>query len=420
MDTELGRLRLLAAASDLLTTASDPGEALGELAALFVPAMADWAVVDVIVGPDLATRKAVVHRDPSLAPPGRFELDLPRLPATSASSLVTALREGTVVTEQLDSQVTPDCDLHREQLELFRTLGASCALVVPLLSRRSPIGALTLVRIDGPEFGDEEIALVEGVARRTALAVDNSRLYAHQIDTALAFQRSLLPALPQPDHLQLASRYVPAREGAALGGDWYDAFTGPDGQTFLVIGDVVGHDQHATAHMSELRNLLRGCAWHAPPSPAAVLERLNQAVCGLQLPVVASVMCARLQPVGSEYRLEWASAGHLPPLLVEPGGPARLLSGHSGVLLGVTTDRQADDNHVVVSPGSKLVLYTDGLVEHRGDLAVGLERLEAFGTECASEPLERFCDQMLQRLSLAHDDDIAVLAVQFSDSADRS
>jgi sigma-B regulation protein RsbU (phosphoserine phosphatase) len=409
---ELGRLELWAAATELITREGHLTDALRDLAGLFLPSLADWAVVDLLTAPSQLARVAVLHRDPEVAPVGRYERDLPPL-TTSASSLARALLSGELVQQHFFADPgEADSDLHREQLRLFSELGARHAVTVPIRQRGQVLGAFTLVRISRPAFTTEEIALIEGVARRSALAIENDRLYAEHVNTAIAFQRALLPSLPRPDHLHLTARYVPARVSNAVGGDWYDAFVGADGITTLVIGDVMGHDQQSAVRMAELRNLLRGCAWHAPGVPSAILDRLSDAALGLELPVLASVLCGRIHQTGSGHLFRWANAGHLPPLLVEASGQVRLLQGDTGVLLGVTRGRHVD-TEAEVPPGSKLLLYTDGLVEHRGDLGRGLHDLSELARSLAGHPVEELADAVIDALGRERDDDVALLVVGF-------
>ena len=339
---------------------------------------------------------------------------MPSTPSSSRSSLVRALRHGEVVfVDTFEDPDTADSDLLREQLRLFQRLGARHAVVAPLIARTRPVGAFTLVRVDRPDpFSESDIRLIEGVARRTALAVDNSRLFEQANRTAVAFQRSLLPSLPQPDGVRLSARYVPASAGSEVGGDWYDAWVGGDGVTNLVIGDVVGHDQHASVRMAELRNLLRGCAWHAPPSAAVVLHRLDEAVTGLDIPVLASVLFARLEEDESGHRLRWANAGHLPPLVFGGGGSAHYLTGDSGVLIGVATGDRYVDAVDRLAPGTRILLYTDGLVEHRGDLDEGLSRLLAAASSLAAADLEECCDALIDEFARTGDDDVAILVAE--------
>ncbi|WP_409332976.1 SpoIIE family protein phosphatase, partial [Trujillonella humicola] len=208
-------------------------------------------------------------------------------------------------------------------------------------------------------------------------------MYARQrsiVRAAETLQRSLLTAPPRRPDLQVAVRYVPAAREAQVGGDWYDVFTQPDGSTVLVIGDVVGHDTAAAADMAQLRGLLRGIAYDSAETPAGVLGRLDAAIAGLGLGALATVLVARLTPVGGgRVAVTWSSAGHLPPVVVPPGDTVRLLDGgRPGLLLGVRPGTPRTDADVVLADGSTLLLYTDGLVERRDQLFdTGVERLVA-------------------------------------------
>ena len=137
---------------------------------------------------------------------------------------------------------------------------------------------------------------------------------------------------PQPDHLQIVTRYSPASDVARIGGDWYDAFLqqsrGPGGHdVVVVVGDVVGHDVEAAAAMGQVRGLLRGIAVHSGYAPAAVLSGVDEVMESLRLETTATAVVARLEhhprpgaEVGEEVVLRWAHAGHPPALLVTPDG----------------------------------------------------------------------------------------------------
>lgn len=234
-------------------------------------------------------------------------------------------------------------------------------------------------------------ALAVSTAREhdRALALDEAlhttdrqrRTSAHQAELALALQRSLITELPEPDHLQLAAVYRPAAIGHEVGGDFYDAFTVAGGATSLVIGDVVGHDVHAAAAMGALRNVLRGIAYDRTDPPAQIVSRVDAAVQGLGMDTMATLVLARIEQDEQDRqagvrRLRWTNAGHLPPLLLEPDGRARLLRTPADVLLGVDAGLPRSDHEVVLEPGSTLLLFTDGLVERREEhLSDSLDQL---------------------------------------------
>ena len=167
--------------------------------------------------------------------------------------------------------------------------------------------------------------------RLTAAAIDQAvdRIRAREAEDAVAeaLQRSLLTEPPAVGGMSIAVRYRPAAERARVGGDWYDAFLGPDGQLNVVVGDVTGHDQTSAAAMGQLRNVLRGVAWTlADGSPGAVLRALDRAAEGLAVETYATAVLARV----CEGSLQWSNAGHPPPVLIESDGAARLLEAVAG------------------------------------------------------------------------------------------
>ncbi|RZU30655.1 SpoIIE family protein phosphatase [Blastococcus saxobsidens] len=246
-------------------------------------------------------------------------------------------------------------------------------------------------------------------------------LYARSrsiVRAAETLQRSLLSDPPEPDHLEVAVRYVPAAREAQVGGDWYDVFEQPDGSTMLVIGDVVGHDTEAAATMAQVRGLLRGIAYDSAAGPAAVLTRLDAAIEGLDLGAMATVLVGRLDRADGDSRvtrLRWATAGHLPPLVAGPDGTQRLLDAERpGLLLGVDPTRPREDHEVVIEAGSTLLFYTDGLVERRDQVFDdGVELLGEALADLRRLPADQLCDQLLDRLlPEGAEDDVAVVAVR--------
>ncbi|GMA86647.1 hypothetical protein GCM10025868_18970 [Angustibacter aerolatus] len=231
---------------------------------------------------------------------------------------------------------------------------------------------------------DDYLGLLRLVARTIVQALDRIAARAGDRSMSESMQRVLLARPVTSPGLEVAVRYEAASATARIGGDWYDAFVPPDGPTTLVVGDVAGHDQHAAAAMSQVRNLLRGVAAAAPSGPAGVLTVLDGTIDGLGVGIMATAVLAQLDPPlddGSRV-LRWSNAGHPPPVLVEPDGTARLLETTPDPLLGVLgyalTDDPRREQTRVLAPGSTLVLFTDGLVERRDvGLQEGFDRLRA-------------------------------------------
>jgi serine phosphatase RsbU (regulator of sigma subunit) len=245
-------------------------------------------------------------------------------------------------------------------------------------------------------------------------------LYARSrrvVRAAERLQRSHLTEPPVSARHDVAVRYVPATTEAQVGGDWYDVFEQPDGSTMVVIGDVVGHDTAAAADMAQLRGLLRGIAYDSADGPAAVLRRLDSAVAGLGLHAMATVLVGRLTPdpgTGGA-RLRWSSAGHLPPLLAEPGdGVQTLDTPRAELLLGVDPAARRTESETLLEPGSTLLLYTDGLVERRDrGFDEGVQQLAQELVAVRDRPLEAACEELIGRmLPAGAEDDVALVAVR--------
>ena len=249
------------------------------------------------------------------------------------------------------------------------------------------------------------------IASSLAQAIDRAR--AREADHAIAeaLQRSLLTPPMQFEHLQLAVRYRPAAQQAQVGGDWYDAFRGPDGTPMVVVGDVTGHDQRAAAAMAQVRNLLRGVAYAgAAASPAAVLHGVDRAMHGLAVDVYATAILARYD--AGTRTLRWSNAGHPAPILIAADGEARLLEAPPDTLLGLGAP-PGSDHTVALPPGATVVLYTDGLVERRNSaLDDGLERLRQLVAGRQDLTPELLCDHVLEHQDDQLDDDVALLVLR--------
>ncbi|MET7843979.1 SpoIIE family protein phosphatase [Streptomyces sp. NPDC005356] len=416
--SELERLALLAETTTLLTSTLDIHEALRRLINLVVPRIADWAVIDLISELDEVSRFAVAHAEGGTVV---FREDLqgpmPPVPQESPMPLSRALRG---VTSSFAGPETyhgpPDSGVAVEQRRLFEATGMHSAIVVPLRSLHDVLGALTLGRADQPDrFTATDAALLEDIARRASLGLENARLYQRQRKVAETMQRHLLPKLPRTSGRSMTARYLPAPDASEVGGDWYDAFTLPDGATALAIGDVVGHDLDAAAGMAQLRNMLRAYAVSQQKPPSKVVEWLDRATVDIAEVSMATLVFARMsENDAGQCELSWTNAGHPPPLLVTHEGVARYLTDGHGILLGVTPDQIRLDATEELPPGSTLLLYTDGLIESPSQtLDEGLNRLRRHAASLAHRPLESFTDELLARARPPdNDDDVALLAVR--------
>jgi PAS domain S-box-containing protein len=334
-------------------------------------------------------------------------------------------------------------------------------LVIPMVAHDTVVGLAQFSRTKGSEpFGDRDRDLAVELAARAAVCIDNARLYRREHERALMLQRSLLPpGDPEASGLDIACRYLPGNAATEVGGDWFDVIELPGHRTALVVGDVMGRGLRAAVAMGELRTAVRTLAL-LDLEPAEVLSALDEIARGLGTPggVQQATRAAR-QPRDADLsevylatcvyavydsvtrRCTFANAGHLPPVLVEPGESALMLDVPPGMPLGVGGE-PFEEVEVELPEGALLALYTDGLVESRDHpLDEGLQALvgaltDQVGPSAQAGPsaqvgplpgrhpatpvpalssdtcpnLEDICDHVLNTLDTHHgEDDIALL-----------
>jgi serine phosphatase RsbU (regulator of sigma subunit) len=226
---------------------------------------------------------------------------------------------------------------------------------------------------------------------------------------AETLQHALLPDIPpEVGGLRIASRYVPAAPGSEVGGDWYDVAAVDGDRVLLIIGDVSGHGLEAATTMALVRHATLAYALQ-DPRPATVLAKLAHFVNARPHGYFATVLCV-LAEVG-EHRVHAASAGHLPPLLIQ-GREGRFLNLHANPPVGVPGREQFEETVELVPPGARLLAFTDGLVERRGEVIdVGLERLRGM---VAGEPVDALLTRLVDELAPSlHSDDTAILGIEW-------
>ncbi|MFF6783584.1 SpoIIE family protein phosphatase [Streptomyces sp. NPDC012510] len=412
--SQLDRLALLAETTTRLTSTLDADEAVARLVRLVVPRLADWAVVDLITESDDVWRNTVAtHQDGILTRVEELEGPLPPVHEESLMPLSRALRGAASALAGPETYQGPaDSGITVAQQKLFQVTGLRSAAIAPIRGPRAVLGALTLGLSDRPgAFTDAELSLLEDIARRAGLALENARLYQRQRHIAETMQRHLLPQMPEVPGLRMAARYESASESAQVGGDWYDSFPLADGATAVAIGDVVGHNIDAAAGMAQVRNMLRAYAWALNEPPSSIVERLDQAVVNVTEASMATVIFGRVEQHGDAWVLRWTNAGHPPPLLITHDGRSRFLDEEHDHLLGTGLVRARTDTLTALPPQSTLVLYTDGLIESPGHtLDRGMARLRQHAAALAHRPLHVFCDLLLERARpVDNDDDVALL-----------
>ncbi|MET8679693.1 SpoIIE family protein phosphatase [Streptomyces sp. NPDC004647] len=423
------RLALLDEAATRIGTGLDMDSTCTELADFLVPLLADVATVEVLPADSAegrrlkAARVLRLRRTAVAAVPAlrigvrRFGMAGELVEYRTGSAVLRCLETGLPIAENLLS----DDELNRSEpdegrLAAYRDVGVHSMLVVPLLARGHAIGTATLARSgSSPTFTEEDVLITQDLAGRAALSIDNARRYTRSQDIALELQRALLaePGSPHPN-LELASRYIPSGSSALVGGDWYETVRLPYGRTLLAMGDVMGHGVEAAVDMSNYRSMLRYVSATDLP-PHRILRRLDSTIAEGASGRPATCLLALADP--SRGICSYSSAGHLPPAVLAADGVPELIEVPPGPPLGTgfggyqLVTREFTTDQV-------LLLYTDGLVERRGeDIDVSLARLADLRLPVTGD-LEELLDELLRRLEGdAAEDDVAVLAARFRTSA---
>ncbi|NEB04210.1 SpoIIE family protein phosphatase [Streptomyces sp. SID13726] len=309
-------------------------------------------------------------------------------------------------------------------------LGASglrSMLLVPLWARGSPLGLAQFVRRQTDPFDDDELLLAQEIASRAAVNIDNARRYTQERSTALTLQRSLLPHhVPKETSVETASRYLPSGSRAGVGGDWFDVIPLSGARVALVVGDVIGHGLHAAATMGRLRTAVRTLA-DIDLTPDELLTHLDDVVIRLQREeegdtdeISATCLYVIYDPVSRTCSL--ASAGHLPPAVVTPpaavgdNSPASRAVDFPELPIGPPLGLGGlpfETAQFELPPDSRLVLYTDGLIQSRSrDVEPALALLRDVLSR-APASLEETCDELLSALLPSRpSDDVALLVAQ--------
>jgi anti-sigma regulatory factor (Ser/Thr protein kinase) len=293
---------------------------------------------------------------------------------------------------------------------LFAEKGVRALLGVPLVVEAEVIGVLHVGTLTPREWHESDIELLQLVADRVALSIERSRLMI-QGQIAETLQRSLLPRkLPQVPGLRMAARYLPAADESAVGGDWYDVLNLKNQCVGFVIGDVAGHGMAAATFMGQLRSAIRAYAIDSD-GPGEVVTKVAEFSDRMHSRM-ATVIYATLNLTTWEVR--FARAGHPYPLLLRSDGSAEFLSDSGGPPLGTRAGRPYEEHALTLSPGETLLLYTDGLIERRGEkLSEGETALVEVALSSPDEP-ELKCQAITSQLTqdVLIPDDIAVLVIQ--------
>jgi PAS domain S-box-containing protein len=406
------RLAFLMRAGAMVAATRDRDELLEQVVQLVVPVLADYCVVFLPSGDGKLTASALSHAEPAQA---KLLAGLRGQKISIAGPLLAQRAYSTGAT-----RLSPDASAEMPAwykaepgaVGIAAPLRPRSAVATPLLSGHGPLGVVVLCRGAGrAPFTASDVSMIEELGRRLGVGLANADTFTREHDISETLQRSLLPdALPTIPGLDLAVRYLPATEGASVGGDWYDAFPLAHGRVGLVTGDVAGHNIASASTMGQVRSLLRAYAIDNP-APAYALQRTNVAMAELLPDALASVVYVVLDPATGD--LTYANAGHPPPIITSGPGRAEYLDDTTGIMLGATSTATFSTGHRQLQPGARMVCYTDGLIEdRRHDLSEGLAAL-AESLRCSGPcSAEETCATVQAALvGSARADDICLLTV---------
>jgi GAF domain-containing protein/anti-sigma regulatory factor (Ser/Thr protein kinase) len=397
------RLSLLSEVTRLLSSSLEPTTVIRRTVSLVEGRLADSCIVQIPGDSGLVRLDAYDASAP--AQPGASGAGRDLVPFDSESPAAVAYRTGRTQLAPVDpgvGEAAPGV--------------VSTALSVPLSADGDVIGVMTFVDGPGRLFEADDVSLATEVASRAGVALSNATRFQREHVVAEVLQRAVLPdSLPVVEGLLFDAEYRAGVAGSYAGGDWYDVFALGDDSIFFSVGDVMGKGAAAAALMGQVRSAIRAYAV-AGQSPTQVLSSLDELFDALIEDRVATAVVGTITP--STGRVVLSNAGHPPPLIVRADGSASFCRMQRALLIaaGLTGDPRPRDE-VVLDRGDSLVMYSDGLIERRGELITdGMERLANAATDIARAGWpERPSVTFASTLSTEdRTDDVVVLCLKFT------
>ncbi len=392
------REAFLSRASERLGASLDVNATVGAIKSLLIPRLAERTWVALLDDDGRFVMTGLGSTDIGDELESRRTIGLPLPPAVHDAVARIVADGDPVVLDQPDRFPDP----------WVKGLPAGAAMIVPLSSGDVTVGALALVRANGRAYDMDDVAIVREFARRAALSLQHARLYERERTTADALQHAMLPSqLPILPDLRFSASYSAASESQRVGGDFYDAFTLPDGRVAVTIGDVTGHGLEAAVIMGEIRQALRAASFESA-DPSAILDRASRLLVASGRTVFVTAVFGVVDPITG--RFAYATAGHPPPI-VASGGELRGLPS-AGLPIGLRDDEGVDFALRLKAPCT-LVLFTDGLMEFARDIGVGQRRIEDAIRALAGTDVEHLAGALMKEV-LGEDeptDDIAILTM---------
>jgi hypothetical protein len=372
-----------------------------------VPEFADWCAIDLVEDGRLH-RLAVEHVDPEkVAMAIELENRYPAQPQDGGAWTVLRTGEPLLVPEVTDDMISPTAR-DEEHRRLLLQLQLRSVLLTPLVARGAVLGVMSWVMAESDRrYDDGDVRFAIDLARRAAIAIDNSRLHTETHEAAVRLQNAVLPQLPAAvPGWEIASYYSPSGR-TEVGGDFFDVVPLADDRVVAFVGDVMGRGVRAAAAMAQMRAATR--AYIADdPEPDVVLHKLDGLFTAYDLGQLVTMVYLLID--GERVRL--INAGHPPPLILHPDGPPAQVPTEPGPPLGTETPVRTSTTFAIAH-GDLLLAYTDGLIERRDeDIDVGQQRL----LDCADQLRQGPLDEQLAKLvnqvrDHSRSDDVAALAL---------
>ena len=380
--TRAAQLEFLADASQALATSLDYRQTLRQVASLAVPTHADWCSVQ-MVDDGLLRTLAVAHVDPDKVQLAKeLETRWPPDPDRPGGAAQVARTGKSLLVERVTDEMLVASARDDEHLRVARELGLQSAMSVPLVANDRVLGVLTFVAAEsGRHYTHDDVVFAEDLARRAALAIDNADLYSQTRRVASVLQATLLPHdLPEISGWEIGTVYRQAGR-TDVGGDYYDVSGLDRGRVIVVLGDVMGRGVDAAVAGSRMRSAAKVLATQ-DPQPDALAGAMDRFMAAEAPTPMASSVYVLFDPPQDE--LAVVVAGHPPPLLVH-AGRTRFVTESGSPVHGLGELPRAAAR-VPFGVGDLLLLYTDGLVERRGEsIDIGLKRLQSVGEELLTD-----------------------------------
>jgi serine phosphatase RsbU (regulator of sigma subunit) len=397
----------------VLASSLDHEQTLQGVASLAVPGFADWCSVSIPRPDGLIEQVALAHADPDKVARGHRMRERYPSHVDDPEGAARIIREGKAEILDLPDELLVEVAQDEEHLELLRGLGLRSAMLVPMVAGEQTVGVLAFVQAEsGRRFTQRDLALGQELGRRAGTAIENARLFRERSAIARDLQAGLRPPrLPEIPGWRLEGHYEAAGEENEVGGDFYDAFEIPGGW-MLVVGDVAGRGATAAALTSLARYTIR-TAGKLVGDPLVALAHLNRSLHDRgEHGALCSAALLVLREEGAKALATVVCAGHPLPFLIRDGDPAPV--GEFGTFLGAFPRERWTPVELVLEPGDQLLLYTDGVLDARGeDDRFGESRLaEAItGAKAPQETIGRVERALRDFEADARRDDVALLAV---------